>query len=107
MQEIVLISIPETTIRNIVEQAVRKVIAETQTLPVLPNDGKQLISRKEAADLAGISIASVDNKAKEGILTKYRTGGVVRFRKDEVIAAFSQTMFSPNPRLGRALTKKP
>jgi excisionase family DNA binding protein len=104
MQDIVLISISETTIRNIVEQAVRKVIAETQSLPVTPDDGKQLISRKEAAHLAGVCLATLDNKVKAGVLSKYRTGGVVRFKKSEVIDAFSQSIFSQSA--GRARAKK-
>lgn len=100
MQDIVLISIPESTIRNIVEQAVRKVISETQTLPAVPDDGKQLLTRKEAAALAGVCLATLDNKVKDGILKKYRTGGVVRFRRQEVIEAFSQSMFHNGGRKG-------
>jgi len=94
MQDIVLISIPETTIRNIVEQAVRKVIAETQSSTVTTDDGKQLLTRKEAANLAGVCLATLDNKVKAGVLQKYRTGGIVRFRKSEVIEAFSQSLFT-------------
>ena len=104
MQDIVLISIPETTIRNIVEQAVRKVIAETQSLPVTPDDGRQLLTRKEAADLAGVCLATLDNKVKAGVLTKYRTGGVVRFKKSEVIDAFSQSILTKSA--GRARAQK-
>ncbi|MCB0854236.1 MAG: helix-turn-helix domain-containing protein [Bacteroidetes bacterium] len=93
MQDIVLISIPESTIRNIVEQAVRKVIAEGQNSPAATTDGQQLITRKEAATVAGVCLATIDNKANKGILQKYRTGGIVRFKKQEVIDAFSKSMF--------------
>jgi excisionase family DNA binding protein len=105
MQDIVLISIPESTIRNIVEQAVRKVISENQTTTAVPADGKQLLTRKEAAELAGVCIATLDNKVKDGILKKYRTGGVVRFRRSEVIEAFSQSMFQQSGRKGNAYSR--
>jgi excisionase family DNA binding protein len=105
MQDIVLISIPETTIRNIVEQAVRKVIAETQSSTVTSDDGKQLLTRKEAAAIAGVCLATLDNKVKAGVLTRYRTGGIVRFKKSEIIEAFSQSMFTQSA--GRARAKKP
>lgn len=105
MQDIVLISIPESTIRNIVEQAVRKVISETQTAPAVPADGKQLLTRKEAAELAGVCVATLDNKVKDGVLRKYRTGGVVRFRQSEVIEAFSQPMFHNGGRKGKSLSR--
>jgi len=104
MQDIVLISIPETTIRNIVEQAVRKVIAETQSSTVPSDDGKLLLSRKEAADLAGVCLATLDNKVKAGVLQKYRTGGIVRFKKSEVIEAFSRSILTQSA--GRARAKK-
>ncbi|HLP06446.1 MAG TPA: helix-turn-helix domain-containing protein [Paludibacter sp.] len=106
MQDIVLISIPETTIRDIVEQAVRKVIAETQSSPVTPDDGKQLLTRKEAADLAGVCLATLDNKVKAGVLRKYRTGGIVRFLHQEVLEAFSQSLFDNSKRAATARSKK-
>lgn len=105
MQDIVLISIPESTIRNIVEQAVRKVISECPP-PAATADSKKLITRKEAADLAGVCIATLDNKVKDGILKKYRTGGIVRFRQQEVLEAFSQTYFSNGKRAATARSKK-
>ena len=101
MQDIVLISIPETTIRHIVEQAVRKVIAESQIGSASTDDGKTLLTRKEAADLAGVCLATLDNKVKDGTLKKYRTGGIERFRKDEVFEAFSKPRFAPNHPTGK------
>ncbi len=107
LQDIVLISIPESTIRNIVEQAVRKVIAESQSLPTPSPDGKELITRKEAAGLAGVCLATLDNKVKSGVLTKYRTGGIVRFRRQEVLDAFSRSMLNPTPRKAKADRRGP
>ncbi|MBK6995112.1 MAG: hypothetical protein IPH31_09350 [Lewinellaceae bacterium] len=66
MQDIVLISIPESTIRNIVEQALRKVISECP--PAATADNQRLLTRKEAADVAGVCIATLDNKVKNGVL---------------------------------------
>lgn len=105
MQDIVLISIPESTIRNIVEQAVRKVISETPTAPAVPADGKPLLSRKEAAELAGVCITTIDNRVKEGVLKKCRVGGVVRFKREQVLEVFSQTVFQINPRRNSRATK--
>ena len=102
MQDIVLISIPESTIRNIVEQAVRKVISESHALPSPAPEGKELLTRKEAAELAGVCLATLDNKVKEGVLPKYRTGGVVRFRRQEILDAFSQSMLKPTIRAKKA-----
>lgn len=67
-------------------------MAESQTQPT-STDAKELLTRKEAADLAGVCLATLDNKVNSGVLTRYRTGGVVRFKRQEVIAAFSQSIF--------------
>ena len=107
MQDIVLISIPESTIRNIVEQAVRKVISESQALPSPAPEGKELLTRKEAADLAGVCLATLDNKVKAGVLPKYRTGGIVRFRRQEILDAFSQSMLKPAIRAKKAAANSP
>ncbi|MEZ4918291.1 MAG: hypothetical protein R2792_04215 [Saprospiraceae bacterium] len=67
MQDIVLISIPESTIRNIVEQAVRKVfesIYTNRTGLMTANN-----TRQEAADLAGVCITTIDNKVNP-VLTR-------------------------------------
>lgn len=94
MQDIVLISIPESSIRNIVEQAVRKAISETNLLSN-PPEANTLLTRKEAAALVGVCLATIDNKVNAGVLPKYTTGGIVRFKRQEVIDAFSKS-FSPN-----------
>lgn len=105
MQDIVLISIPESTIRNIVEQAVRKALAESPQVPTT-SDHKPLLTRKEAAQLARVCIATIDNKVNAGVLKKYRTGGIVRFRHQEVLDAFSQSLFDNSKQAATARSKK-
>ena len=83
MNDIVLISIPETTIKNIVEQAVRKALAEHIPPTPTPED-KRFISRKEAAKKLGVCLATLDTLAKEGDLTRYRHGGIVRYLEKDV-----------------------
>ena len=46
-----------------------------------------LLSRKETANLLGISVATVDNWTREGRLVKHIMGPVVRFKKDEVLSS--------------------
>ena len=106
MQDIVLISIPESTIRNIVEQAVRKALSESPCDPTPSTEGKQLLTRKEAAKLVGVCLATIDNKVKSGVLKKYRTGGVVRFLHQEVLNAFSQSLFDNGKRVATTRSKK-
>lgn len=98
MQDFVLISIPKVTISEIVEQAVKKAIAETQNTASPAANLPELLNRKEAANLAGVCVATLDNKVREGILKRYRTGGIVRFKRQEVIEAFSKSLLNKQPR---------
>ena len=82
------------------------VLNTPQMLAPVATDGQQLLTRKEAAEIAGVCVATLDTKAKEGVLRKYRTGGVVRFKRQEVIDAFSQSALNTNLRTGRTRAKK-
>lgn len=52
------------------------------------SDLPELMTRKQAAAVIGVSLGTLDSWAKEGRLTKVRAGGIVRFRKDELLANF-------------------
>ena len=85
MNDIVLISIPETTIKNIVEQAVKKALAEH--LPQKPEneDDERFLTRRNAAKLLGVNTVTLDKMCKEGTLEKHRHGTLVRLKKSEVL----------------------
>ena len=89
MNDIVLISIPETTIKNIVQQAISKALTEHFSLPTqqAENEKDELITRQEAAKILKLkSLVSIDNLSRKGLLKKHRLGSVVRFKRGEVIA---------------------
>lgn len=96
----IILTFDSEQLNKIIQNAVRSVLAETQAPPAVPDDGKQLLTRKEAAEVANVCLATIDNRVKDGTLRKYRTGGVVRFRRQEVIEAFSQSMFHNGGRKG-------
>ena len=88
MNDIVLISIPETTIKNIVEQAVKKALAEH--LPQNPDmNDKQWISRKEAAKKLGVCLATLNNMSNAGDLPRHRYNGGVRYLVKDVDNVFA------------------
>ncbi|MFN0217172.1 MAG: helix-turn-helix domain-containing protein [Saprospiraceae bacterium] len=91
---------------KVIQDAVRSVILENPSPPSASADNQKLLTRKEAADLAGVCLATVDNKVKSGVLKKYRTGGIVRFRHQEVVEAFTQSLFDNSKRAATARSKK-
>lgn len=75
-----------------IEAALPKIQGEFSELP-------ELMTRSQAAKTVGISLGTLDSWAKEGRLTKCRNGGIVRFRKDELLANFKSLKESRYQRL--------
>ena len=54
--------------------------------PSTPDDPKQLISKKEAAELLSCSQSTIDNYRRAGVLEALKLGKAVRFRRGDVLA---------------------
>lgn len=51
---------------------------------------ERLINKKEAAKLLGVSLSTIDNYRRKGILIPKKIHGVVRFRSSEVLKAIDE-----------------
>ena len=54
----------------------------------------EYITRKEAADILRISLPTLDKYSIEGIVTKYRFGSKVRYKRNEVLNAIQPIKLS-------------
>lgn len=52
-----------------------------------PKQPTQYLSRKEVADLFGVSLVTVNDWSKKGILTAYKIANRVYFKRHEIEAA--------------------
>lgn len=52
-----------------------------------PHQTDKLITREETAKFLGVSLVTIHNWTKAGILTAYRIGNKVRFKEVEVLEA--------------------
>ena len=52
------------------------------------SDLPELLSRRQAAEIIGVSLGTLDAWSREGRITKHRNGSVVRFKKSELLATF-------------------
>lgn len=52
------------------------------------NELPELLSRKQAAQFLGVSLGTVDNLAKAGVLQKHFLGSVPKFKREELLKAF-------------------
>lgn len=88
MQSVVVTTVEE--LRTVFSEILRAELAEYSPRPAEPfSEFPDLLSRRQVAEMLGIALATVDNWTKEGRLVKHRAGPVVRFRKDEVLAALT------------------
>ena len=89
MQSHIIVTTPEELKEYIFECIEKANIKNTQStpLPVTKSDNDELITRQDVAHILKLkSLVSVDNLSKKGLLKKHRLGGVVRFKRGEVIA---------------------
>lgn len=56
--------------------------------PQAGSDLPELLSRREAAKFLGVSLGTVDNLARAGLLQKHYLGSIPKFRKEELLQAF-------------------
>jgi excisionase family DNA binding protein len=49
-----------------------------------PKEPTIWITRKEASELLGVSLVTIHNWGKEGIITKYKIGNRIRFRRSDL-----------------------
>lgn len=58
-------------------------------------DENELLTREEAAETFKVSIATIDNYRRQGLIVPCRIGGIVRFKRSELQAAFSGSIVNP------------
>ena len=82
----IIVCTPEQ-LTQIVEQAITARFDQAETKSngdIYP----PLLTRRQVAELLGVAIQTVDNWTRDGRLTKHRNSRTVRYKKDEVLAAF-------------------
>lgn len=96
--QIVLISLPKETFIQMMEDAIRRVMTEyIASFSNTPNQNA-LLTRREAASEFNISVATLDNYKRRGLIVPLRLGALVRFRRGDLVAAFSRNVPSAKKR---------
>lgn len=75
----------EADLRRIVSEVVVQAIKETSQQPKKPEPDRYL-DKKEVAEMVGVSVSTVDNLRRHGVLKSYNVRRRVKFRLKEVQA---------------------
>lgn len=82
-----LSQIPPAELAGLIANALRPHLAKANTAAPEP---EELLTRKDAAGVLRITLPTLREYTKRGILKGYRIGSRVRYKRSEVIAALSQ-----------------
>lgn len=84
MDKVIFSSLPIEDLEGMITRAVEHSLS--QLLNKNSNDhNDELVTRKQAASLLGISLPTLHDYTKRGVIPTYRIGSRVRFKKVEII----------------------
>lgn len=88
MQEILLSQIPINDLRIFIQESVRE---EMQKISISePQFTTEFITRKETAIILGISLPTLNDWTKRGLVIGYRIASRVRYKKAEIMESLTQ-----------------
>ena len=59
---------------------------------------EELLSRQRAAELLGITLPTLRDYTRKGMVTGYRIGTRVRYKRNEVLASLQRMRYAKTPR---------
>lgn len=93
-QQIVLSPVP---LADLVGEIAREVCSRMDARPnAAPPQPEELLTREEAAQLLGITLPTLREYTKRGLVTGYRIGTRVRYKRSEVVGSLQQIRTAKN-----------
>lgn len=91
MHESISINIPLNEFEAIQKQWIKEVLTEESgQIGHSKKDHTELLTRKETAKVFGISLPTLNEYTKTGLIIGYRIGSRVRYKKGEILEALKQ-----------------
>jgi len=88
MENIIFSQIPITEFKNIISETVREEMQKIATQTPPPET--ELITRQETRQILGVSLPTLNDWTKRGLIIGYRIGTRVRYKKAEILEAVKQ-----------------
>lgn len=83
MKEIIFSQIPIEDLRKIIKESLREEMQEMANSN--PKPGIEFITRKETSKILGVSLPTLNEWTKQGLIPAYRISSRVRYKKHEVL----------------------
>lgn len=93
IQETILISLAYDQLETLIDNAIGKAIKEySLTLQKEQETQPEYLTRKQTAEKLHLSLGTVDQYVKSGLITAYKIGHRVLFKSDEVNTSLFQSI---------------
>lgn len=86
MEQVVFTQVPIVDLQGYIAQTIRRELADILKADPAP-DPDELVTRKQAAKYLGLSLPTLHEYTQRGIVTGYRIGSRVRYRRGELLNA--------------------
>ena len=88
MENIIFSYFPITEFKNIISETVREEMQKIATQTPPPET--EYITRNQTAQILGVSLPTLNDWTKRGLIIGYRIGTRVRYKKAEILEAVKQ-----------------
>ncbi|MRM84855.1 helix-turn-helix domain-containing protein [Riemerella anatipestifer] len=85
MENLQVTQVQGVTANELIKAIATAVKKELQTPEPKPVESHDLMHKKEVAKMLRVSLMTINNWTKQGLLTSYRIGNRVMYKKDEVL----------------------
>lgn len=89
MQNIIFSQIPIEDFKNVITETIREELKQFNSSKPQP-ETTELITRQETARILDISLPTLNDWTKKGIVTGYRIATRVRYNKNEILTSLKQ-----------------
>lgn len=73
---------------------IENILLDLKHTPKIDEPKPEYITRKETAKILGISLVTLTDYVKNGLVPSYKIGSRVRFKRDEVFASMTHRKYS-------------
>ena len=88
MENLILTSVKLDQFQNYISEAIRNEL--NKFLPTAPPEKEKYLTRKETAQILGVSLVTIHAWTKTGLINGYRIGTRIRFKESEIMESLNK-----------------
>lgn len=89
--EQVFFNVPLSKLEPVVKRWIREIHSEFQSEKVESTDHREVLTRKETAELLGVSLVTIHDWSRSGIIHPYKLGNRTYFKRSEIMEVLNQS----------------